>query len=78
MHFISNRKSFYSFRKCLLGTLKYFKDKKEYKEKRPQIARALQKFVKEKYNQERLPLITYNEFININNDYNDNHEENFS
>ena len=78
MHFISNRKSFYSFRKCILETLKYVKDKKEYEEKGPQITRALQKFVKEKYNQERLLLITYNEFINIINDYNYNHEENIS
>ena len=36
----------------------------------------MQKFVKEKYNQERFPLITYNEFIIIINDYNENHEKN--
>ena len=33
MHFISNLKSFYSFRKCLLETLDYFQKKEEYNEK---------------------------------------------
>ena len=61
MPFISNRKSFYSFRKCLLETLKYFKDKKKYVEKWIQIKRALQRYVNDKNNHKRLTLININE-----------------
>ena len=32
-HVITNRKTFYSFRKCILETLDYFKNKDEYVEK---------------------------------------------
>ena len=73
MHFISSRKSFYSFRKCLLETLDYFANKGEYKEKGRQITRAFHKYVKEKYNHDRLPLITQTDMKNILDDYeNDN------
>ena len=73
MHFISSRKSFYSFRKCLLETLDYFTNKDEYIEKGRQITRAFHKYVKEKYNHDRLPLITETDMKNILDDYeNDN------
>ena len=46
-HVITNRKSFYSFRKCILETLDYFKNKDEYVEKGNQIARAIYFYVKD-------------------------------
>ena len=46
-HVISNRKSFYSMRKCLLETLDYFEKKEEYQEKDIQITRAFHMYVKE-------------------------------
>ena len=69
MHFISNRKSFYSFRKCLIETLDYFNKKDEYRENKIQITRALYYYVKNTYNQDRLPLITFNDLNNIIKDY---------
>ena len=43
----SNRKSFYVFKKCLLETLEYFKNKDEYQEKGNQITKAIYLYVKE-------------------------------
>ena len=46
-HIISNKKSFYAFKKCLLETLEYFKNKDEYQEKGNQITKAIYLYVKE-------------------------------
>ena len=41
MHFIINRKTLYDYKKCLLETLEYFKNKEKYAEKGLQLNRAL-------------------------------------
>ena len=64
-HVISNRKSFYSFRKCILETLDYFKNKEEYGEKGNQITRTIYLYVRETYNQDRLPLLTHKDMSKI-------------
>ena len=69
-HVISNRKSFYSFRKCILETLDYFKNKEEYIEKGSQITRAIYLYIKEIYNQDRLPLLTHKDMSKIIENYN--------
>ena len=58
-HVISNRESCYSFRKCILETLDNSKNREEYVEKVSQITRAKYLYIKEIYNQVRLPLLTY-------------------
>ena len=74
-HVITNRKSFYSFRKCILETLDYFKNKDEYVEKGNQITRAIYFYVKDSYNQDRLPLLTHKDMSKIIDDYNSKKED---
>ena len=69
MHFIYNRKSFYSFKKCLLETLEYFKNKEEYEEKGIQLTRALHNYVTKNYNHDRLPLISSKDIKNMLEEY---------
>ena len=76
-HIISNRKSFYSFRNCILETLDYFKNKGEYVEKGNQITKAIYLYVKDSYNQDRLPLLTHKDMSKIIDDYNKKKEEVF-
>ena len=55
------RKSFYSFRK----NLDYFKNKEEYIGKGNQITRAIYLYIKDTYNQDRLPLLIYRDMSKI-------------
>ena len=67
MHFFLIENHFILFEN-LLKTLDYFEKKEEYQEKGIQITRAFHKYIKEKYNNYRLPLINQNDMIDIIND----------
>ena len=56
--------------------MEYFKDKSEYEEKRQQQTRALYLYIKEKYNQDRLPLLNYKDIKTILDYYKEIKKEN--
>ena len=63
------RKRFYSFKKCLLETLEYFKNKEKYEEKGIRLTRTLHSYINNNYNHDRLPLISSKNIKNMLEEY---------